>query len=261
MKLLTFVFPIIILSLPAFSYDTVTFQSEDSLTITADIYMIHENSAPFIILFHQAGFSRGEYREIVPKLNDLGFNTMAVDQRSGEAVNDVVNETARRAREQNLADSYLDAWPDLMASIAYTQKNLATGDIILWGSSYSAALVLKIGGDHPDLTNGIIAFSPGEYSERLGKSTSFIGESARNIQVPVFITSARDEKERWWGIYQEIPSQKEFFLPDTDGVHGSRALWSSTDEHNQYWQALQRFLEKFTPVTTPAAPQNLKEIK
>ena len=34
----------------------------------ADLYIAHDASAPFILLFHQAGWSRGEYLEIAPKL-------------------------------------------------------------------------------------------------------------------------------------------------------------------------------------------------
>lgn len=76
--------------------ETIAIQSGDSLEITADLNLIHEKSAPFVVLFHQTGWSRGEYREIAPKLNELGFNTLAVDQRSGGKVNDVRNETHAR---------------------------------------------------------------------------------------------------------------------------------------------------------------------
>jgi dienelactone hydrolase len=241
---------------PALASETITFYSTDSLTITADTYISHSPSAPFIILFHQAGFSRGEYLEIAPELSTMGFNVMAVDQRSGKEVNGIVNHTASHASDKNLRDTYLDAWPDMMAAIQYAKNNFAQGPLILWGSSYSASLVLKIGGDEPDLMDGLISFSPGEYFERLGKSENFIAESAKNIQVPVFITSARSEKERWWSIYQEIPSDKVTFLPETEGIHGSRALWSSTPEHEQYWNALKKFLDRFIPTKKPAAPSD-----
>ena len=72
---------------------TITFSSADDTQLTADVYAPHDKSNPFIVLCHQAGWSRGEYRDIAPKLNQLGFNCMAIDQRSGEAVNDVANET------------------------------------------------------------------------------------------------------------------------------------------------------------------------
>ncbi len=64
---------------------TIHLKSADGLLITADSYLPHDtNTAPLIVLFHQAGSSRGEYSEIAPRLNELGFNCIAVDQRSGE---------------------------------------------------------------------------------------------------------------------------------------------------------------------------------
>ena len=80
--------------------ETITFPSNDGLEISADVYIADPNKdTAFIVLFHQAGWSRGEYLEIAPKLNALGFNVMAVDQRSGGAINDVNNESTQRAEE------------------------------------------------------------------------------------------------------------------------------------------------------------------
>ena len=55
----------------ASSDKTVTFLSEDGLLITADIHAPYKNGeAPMIVLFHQAGWSRGEYTEIAPWVQD-----------------------------------------------------------------------------------------------------------------------------------------------------------------------------------------------
>jgi hypothetical protein len=48
---------------------TITFQAADGLTATGDLYLTGDKAAPFILLFHQADYSRGEYRQIAPKLN------------------------------------------------------------------------------------------------------------------------------------------------------------------------------------------------
>jgi len=249
---------IFIIFQPLFAFDTITFPSRDSLLISADLYLAYQKKAPFILLFHQAGFSRGEYRDIAPILNEMGFNVMAIDQRSGNEVNSVVNETAQRALEKNMRDTYLDALPDLLASIDYAKSNLAEGRFIIWGSSYSASLALKIAGDSPQQLDGVLAFSPGEYFERLGESCHFIRESTINIKIPVFITSAQAEKERWWSMYEIMPAErKEYFLPSTQGIHGSRALWTSTDGHEEYWSAVKKFLQQFLVESTPQAPQDL----
>ena len=92
-----------------FSGETITFKASDGINITADLFMVHEASAPFIILYHQAGYSRGEYLSIAPQLNALGFNCMAIDQRSGDSVNKVPNETHKEAVAMNKPTEYLDA--------------------------------------------------------------------------------------------------------------------------------------------------------
>ena len=227
-------------------FRAITFPSEDGLLISADLYVPHSHIAPFILLFHQAGFSRGEYREIAPRLNKMGFNVMAIDQRSGDTANGVKNETAARAQEAGKTTSYLDALQDMKAAIHYAKSNYAKGKFLIWGSSYSAALVLKIAGDTPHIADGVLAFAPGEYFSRFGKSKTFITQSAQHLSMPVFITSAKSEKSRWFSIFQQIPSRdKQFFLPETEGIHGSRALWKSTPEHAEYWKAVEKFLRQF----------------
>lgn len=222
---------------------TITFPSKDGVQITADLYITHSHSAPFIVLFHQAGWSRGEYIEIAPKLNEMGFNCMAIDQRSGGEVNGVKNMTRQSAEEMGKGTSYIDALTDMISAVNYARKNFVKGKLIIWGSSYSAALVLKFAGDNPGSVDGVLSFSPGEYFEKAGKSGTYITESAKNIACPVFITSAKAEKENWWGIYADIKSKnKSWFLPSTAGHHGSRALFERFDDNLSYWKAVKKFL-------------------
>ena len=228
----------------ATSFETITFDSKDGVKITADVYIAHPNTAPFIILYHQAASSRGEYREIAPELNKLGFNAMAIDQRAGYGMAGVENETVKRVEIKDDYPTYLDALPDMEAGAAYAMKHYAKGKIILWGSSYSASLVLKMSGDDPAIADGVLAFSPGEYFTWV--SSSLITKSAKNIKIPVFITSGKNEKDRWNSIYEAIPSPKKiYFLPQAQGTHGSRALWKSTAGNEEYWQAVKQFLNQF----------------
>jgi predicted alpha/beta hydrolase len=221
-----------------------TFKAKDGLEITANLYMTNSEDSPFIILFHQAGWSRGEYNEIAPKLNSMGFNCLAVDQRSGGKVNNVINETHQRAVKQKLGTKYVDAEVDITSSIEYVKKNYPKAKkLIIWGSSYSSSLVLKIGGDRNDV-DAILSFAPGEYFEDMGKPNDYVEQSAQNIMVPVFITSMKSEKPNWWSIYETIPSiGKDYFIPKTDGQHGSRALWEKFPEHKNYWKAVTSFLK------------------
>jgi len=224
--------------------ETLIINSDDNIKIITDTYIISENpKTPVIVLYHQAGWSRGEYLEIAPKLNQLGFNCIAVDLRSGEAINDVENLTAKHAKEASKQTRYIDALPDILSSLRFISSNFPDSDIIAWGSSYSAALVLHVAGKYPDLIDGALSFAPGEYFAKQGKSKTWIKESASGISVPTFITSARNEKNNWSEIYDAIKSDKKSsFLPESKGNHGSRALWDQFEDSGQYWDAVSEFL-------------------
>jgi len=229
--------------------ETVSFPSADGLLITADVHAPYKNGeAPVVVLFHQAGWSRGEYTEIAPWLNTLGYNCMAVDQRSGGNIRGIDNETALRADKENRSTGYIDALPDIKAALTYARRHYGTNGVIAWGSSYSAALVLQLAGDTPGLVDAVLAFSPGEYFKRAGKSATWVQDAARYITVPVFITSSRKEADSWAAIFEGIGSDhKTSFIPATAGRHGSRALWKEYPDSESYRSAVQAFLEKYIP--------------
>ncbi len=248
-KILLKVFSSVVLSLllsgqiQAKLKDTITFKAKDGLVVTADLYAPHPNEAPFVILFHQAHWSRGEYIEIVPKLNKMGFNCMAVDLRSGGKVNKIVNLTNQRATKLGKPTDYVDALQDMESAVKYVKSRYKKAKLIIWGSSYSASLVIKLAGDKPRLIDGVLAFSPGEYFD---KSKTHIRDSAKNVKCPVFITSASKEAKAWKEIFLAIPSKtKHSFLPKTKGNHGSRALWSKFDDSKDYWQAVRGLLRGY----------------
>ena len=215
----------------------ITFLSSDGLQITADQYG-QDAGNPYIILFHQANYSRGEYKETAPKLQKLGYNCLAVDLRSGKEVNYVQNETAAAAREKNLPTEYLDAEKDMIAAIEYVKK-ISKERIILLGSSYSASLVLRIGKNDP-FVSAIIAFSPGEYFPNLN-----LKNEIAKLNKPIFIGSTVSErpyiKEMLSGINDALIT---WFVPSkSKGVHGSRALWAASPESKDCWMQLLFFFK------------------
>ena len=226
--------------------EKITFKASDGLEITADLYVTNPETSPFIILFHQARWSRGEYLEIAPKLNKMGFNCMAIDQRSGGEVNEVINETFQRAEKQGLGTNYIDALVDMNSTIDYVkEKYNKAGNLIIWGSSYSSALVLHIASVRKDI-NGALSFAPGEYFEDQGKPKDWLTQGAKNISIPTFITSAKMEKKNWWDIAAQIPEHnRAYFLPTKLGKHGSSALWSKFADSQEYWDAVEEFLSLF----------------
>ncbi|WKK64938.1 hypothetical protein [Lutimonas zeaxanthinifaciens] len=220
-------------------WETISFKASDGLKITADLYMAHESDAPFIILYHQAGYSRGEYRSIAPKLNAMGFNCMAVDQRSGDLVNGVVNQTHKEAVSKGVETQYLDALPDIEAAYLYVKFGIKPEKIILWGSSYSAAIMFYMGSVHHTNLDGILSFAPGAYFRINNKD---LKTYAARITCPVFVTSARSEHKNWKAMYDNVQAEKTYFLPQSEGKHGSKALWQDNPSHQEYWNAVTEFL-------------------
>ncbi len=234
---------LIIINTISYAKEVVTFPSLDGVRITADLYMdSNDTNRPFILLFHRAGWSRGEYEEIAPKLNKLGYNCMAIDQRSGDSVNLIDNQTKAEAQKRGKSTTYLEAVKDIKAALVYARKHFAKGKLIAWGSSYSAALVIEIVGNNNSLADAVLSFSPGEYFVRYGKSSHWIADAASRLKVPIFITSAKKEASSWRDIFNAIRSPKQSYIPPKGGHHGSEALWSEYPTSKGYWKAVEKFL-------------------
>ena len=224
---------------------TVTFDSKDGLPVTADLYMPYGNDAPLILLCHRANWSRGEYLEIAPKLNLLGFNAIAIDQRSGKTKNDVDNATKKAAEEAGKGTTYLDAVQDIQSAIEYASK-LSNKKLILWGSSYSSSLGFTLVKSNSDKIAAYLAFSPGEYFVDLGKPADWIATEAKDVKVPVFVTSRPSEQKDAQPIFDAIENKdKTYFVPNTDSKHGSQALYEATEGNEASWKAVESFLGRF----------------
>jgi dienelactone hydrolase len=218
-------------------HGTIEFTAADGLPITADSYEVLPGEK-YILLCHQAGFSRGEYIETAKKLNEMGYNCLAIDQRSGETCNDVVNETAKRAREQKKKMDYLDAEQDMVAAVNYIYEH-SKHPVIIVGSSYSASLALKISKGN-DKIEAVAVFSPGEYFKGIDLKKEISG-----ITVPVFATSSKEEAKDVATLLSGVDDKyKTIFVPSADGDHGSKVLWESSPDHNEYWTAFSDFLNK-----------------
>jgi dienelactone hydrolase len=221
------------------AWEAVSFKAADGLIVSADVYReVADENAPWIVLTHQAGASRGEYREIAPRLNKLGFNAIAIDQRSGKAFGDVRNETAQRAATRGARQSYSAAVPDIEAAIAWARAQ-TSGPVVLWGSSYSAALAIWMAGQQPGLVNAVIAMSPGEYIR--GRS---IVKAAASITVPALIASSASERGNWRKIFKAIAHDRKVgFTPKSGGRHGSSALIPLRNRSSEdYWTVVKGFL-------------------
>ena len=228
-------------------FESVDFPSAMGIDARADLYGEAKGGAPLIVMFHQAGWSRGEYREIAPKLVEKGYRVLAVDQRAGRGVNGVKNVTAKRAGKKKLPSNYLDAYPDLVAALDYARRTLNAPQVIVWGSSYSASLVIRLASQHTQQVRAVLSFSPGEYFKK-AEGPSYVQGQAKLVKQPLFVTSSKKEREMVKPIFDAAPAEKKvLFTPASAGQHGSRALWSKWSDSDVYWAAVNGFLETYAP--------------
>lgn len=217
--------------------ETVTFPSLDGLTITADVYKVDKNPIT-ILLCHQAGFSRGEYKDTALLLNSYGYSVMAIDQRSGDGVNDVINETAKLAKSKNLETEYINGKQDIIAAIDYVYNANDNTQLLIVGSSYSATLAMLIG-ENNDKVKAIAAFSPGEYYKEMNIQTEI-----KDLDKPTFVTASLDETKDLSTLVSKMKTEKlTHYKPTEEGIHGSRVLWESTKGFVGYRKAFKAFLD------------------
>ncbi|GGA39113.1 alpha/beta hydrolase [Dyella nitratireducens] len=233
-------------SSPAVATSDVTFKASDGVVIYGRYYHAASPRA-LILLFHQAGSSKDEYKTIAPRLAAAGYSALAIDQRSGGDLfgpNQTVQALGHSAR-------YLDAKPDLEAALSFAEKQKLP--IILWGSSYSASLVVVVASEHINDIRAMAVFSPGEYFDQ---SPSMIRSAAAKVTVPFFVTSAKDAKEidAAKAILAASPSKlKVQYVPTTGGVHGSSTLIASRNPQGaeDNWKAILGFLDQLQLPSPP----------
>jgi alpha-beta hydrolase superfamily lysophospholipase len=220
----------------------LTLKTEDGVTVFGKLYSA-EHPKAIILLFHQAGSNSAEYAPIAPKLVDMGFSALAIDQRAGGNMFDHVNQTIKHLGH---ATDYLDAQKDLDAAFAYAkQQNLP---IVIWGSSYSSSLVFLLAARHPGEIKALLSFSPGEY---LGQD-GMVQAAAAKDDLPIFVTEAKDKEEiaKATPIFTASPAAfKVQFIPAVAGVHGSSTLRADRNAKGmaENWQAVTTFLNKVFP--------------
>ena len=216
----------------------INFHSTDGLNVTADWYPV-SSELPVILLCHQNGYSRGEFTEIAARLNQFGFNCLAIDLRVGGEINGVKNETADEATSKKIEPVLADAERDMVAAVDYLNLRYKSPLIIL-GSSYSASLALKIAAQNEKVA-AVAVFSPGEYFE----PANYISSQISTLSKPVFATSSREESDIVTDLLKDVNSRiKVQYIPSTKGDHGAKVLWTKSAFNQEYWIALMSFLDR-----------------
>ena len=231
----------------------VSFESADGVRVFAD-HHVHSSgpSAPLILLFHQAGGdARGEYGPIVPRLLESGYQALAVDQRAGGERFGGVNRTM--AARDSAESGYCDAYPDLVAALDWAIAEGLNGPRFAWGSSYSAALVLKLAAERGADLSGVLAFSPASGEPMRGCEPA---DFAQEIRIPVLALRPPDEAQN-----ERVRAQLEAFgalgfgtYVAVHGTHGSSMLVAERADGDvePTWMVVLEFLRK--TAAEPPAP-------
>lgn len=223
--------------------EPITLTAADGAKVFGGLWVANGPRPPIILAFHQAASNKAEYAPMVERLNEAGFTLLAIDQRAGGNFYGDINRTVATL---GASTSFEAAMPDLEAALAWAKDNAHGAPVIVWGSSYSAALVFLLAAKYPTVVAGVLAFSPDEY---LAKKRA-VRDAAAKLQVPVYITqaTARGEHERSHRIFRAVSSEdKVEFVPAIRGTHGASTLRLDTNPEGaaENWEAVLRFLERF----------------
>jgi len=231
--------PMLALGSPALAFSR-PLTAADGVEVAADLVRVTGRRRGTVLLFHMAGSNYGEYATIAPELHRRGFDTMAIDQRSGGAGFGRRNETAARLGRD---PGYRAALPDLEAALAWARDH-DTGPILAWGSSYSAALVFFLAAAAQPPLAGVLAFSPGEYF-------AGVRQAAARVTCPVFVSSSEDAAEiaAAAGLLAATQARVKRQFRPTAGAHGSSLLRPDRNPRGAAaaWAAVDAFLQEAVP--------------
>ena len=227
----------------------ISFYTPDSIQIFGDLYEWNKE-APIILLFHQGGSNaRAEYGPIIPRLLEKEFNILATDQRMGGQYYGNYNRTLVHVSDHLYSNPYgfCDAYNNLESALEYIQNSGFTGEIILWGSSYSATLAIQLAHKNQDAVNRVLAFSPAGGAPM---KDCVADPYLEGLAVPLLVLRPPNEM-------QSESVQKQFDLVKEkghqayaalNGVHGSSMLVEERvgADVSETWKVVFDFLEEVT---------------
>ena len=171
----------------------------------------------------------------------MGYNCLAIDQRSGGDFAGKTNNTATRAKTKGFPMEMIDARQDIAAAIDYLHTKY-NQKVIVWGSSYSASLALMEGLSN-NKVKAVIAFSPGDY---FGGGVPSLSKAFAAADKPYWVTSSQEEAQALKGLIggSATGDNQVHWVPESEGFHGSRSLWIGQEGAPEAWEALIDFLNK-----------------
>jgi len=187
------------------------------------------DTAPLILLFHQGGSNaRAEYAPLIPWFHEYGYRVIAWDLRAGGGIHGLENRTAEAILPDE-ARSYCEGYADMQAALEASRALSPSGRAIIWGSSYSAALVFHLVADNPDSIIAVVSASPASGSPM---ADCLARARLAELNRPALVLRPASEMER-----ESAQKQKALFdaagvpvMVFENGVHGSSMLVDARTE-------------------------------
>lgn len=211
---------------------TVQAKTPDGITIYGEKYYgTLSAKTPLVLLFHQGGSNgRAEYAELAAWLNDAGFRAIAWDQRSGGELYGKSNRT-KAGLASDYKPGYCDAYVDMQTALDFVRQEKEADKVIVWGSSYSAALVFRLAAENPTKIYGVVAMSPASGGPM---RACHAGMWADAVQAPVLAMNPATEMTRDSTIEQQRVLKKAGVkhVVINNGIHGSSMLVDERTKHD-----------------------------
>lgn len=213
-------------AIPATAHGTLSANTSDGVEVHGYIRpsTAANSQLPTVLLFHQGGANaQGEYGEIQNWLAFEGITSIAWDSRAGGSMFENENRTVQNLAEGTPAE-FCDALPDLLAAIDEASRHgFGENGFVLWGSSYTGALVFHAAAERPDLIRGVLAFSPASGAPMEGCRAMV---RAPQVQTEILIVQPEEEVVRPTAAEQRLALEAlgASYIIVRGGAHGSSTL-------------------------------------
>jgi len=247
---------------------------DDGVKLTADIYRLPAGEesappAPVVVCFHMAGGSRAEYRELAPAFAKLGCHVVAVDLRHGgpgEKFDRVTrkaygtpNGTWESAKKKGFDTGRAASYPDMIAGVDWARELFPDSPVAIFGSSFSASLVLVYAAEHGEKIDAVFSFSPAaNYIQGME-----VLKRIKPLKVPTYITCSgiKNEHTAAKKLAKELDEKwLTLVLPEGNAAHGSPTLITANKEtRDEQWKPIRTQLKKLRVAARTAHEEAQKE--
>jgi alpha-beta hydrolase superfamily lysophospholipase len=223
----------------------VQWKTSDQVTVYGDHYPAsHPPGRALLILIHQGdGSAKGDYGPIIPRLLKEGFEVLAIDSRLGGDLFGAANRTVSRNPAKDW--KYCDAYPDLVTALDYAKALIPRRRVIVWGSSYSATLALRLAAERPSDFSAVLAFSPAS-GPPMGECQPV--PYAAQVTMPALVVRPRAELDVAMRRedFEAFRKQGHQTLVANPGAHGSSALVAERTHGGvgETWKAVLDFFDR-----------------